>query len=112
MGRASETSDEKDAIGTHVFVTVKEVDTAAELASGEQGVLDPEEALRVRFVARFQALTESDIILYLCRRKIDKHILPLMCSKSNFNVDNGCVLNFILVLYWCDNSTLLPQCMP
>ena len=57
MGRASETSDEKDAIGTHVFVTVKEVDTAAELASGEQGVLDPEEALRVRFVACFQALT-------------------------------------------------------
>ena len=108
MGRASETSDEKDAIGTHVFVTVKEVDTAAELASGEQGVLDPEEALRVRFVARFSS---SDIILYLCRRKIDKHILPLMCSKSNFNVDNGCVLNFILVLYWYDNSTLLPQCM-
>ena len=50
MGRASETtSDEKAA--THVFVAVKDVDTAAELVSGEQGVLDPQEALRVRLVA-------------------------------------------------------------
>jgi MFS transporter, ACS family, allantoate permease len=51
MGRASETSDEKAAIDTHVFVAVEDVDTAAELASGEQGELDPVEALRVRFVA-------------------------------------------------------------
>ena len=53
MGRASETSDEKAEISTQVFVTVKEVDTAAELASGEQGELDPVEALRVRFVNSF-----------------------------------------------------------
>lgn len=60
MDRASETGDEKAATGTHVFITVKDVDTAAEIASGEQGVLDPGEALRVRFVApesHFRALT-------------------------------------------------------
>jgi hypothetical protein len=63
MGRASETSDEKAA--THVFVAVKDVDTAAELASGEQGVLDPEEALRVRLVApechHIRALTYANV---------------------------------------------------
>lgn len=60
MGRASETSDEKAAASNHVFIAVKDVDTAAELASGEQGVLDPGEALRVRFVVReshFRILT-------------------------------------------------------
>jgi hypothetical protein len=60
MGRASETSDEKAATSTHVFIAVKDVDTAAEIASGEQGVLDPREALRIRFVApesHFRALT-------------------------------------------------------
>ena len=50
MGRESETSDEKDATSTHVFLAVKDVDTAAELASGEQGELDPVEVLRIRFV--------------------------------------------------------------
>ncbi|KAF8962206.1 MFS general substrate transporter [Flammula alnicola] len=62
MGTSSEASDEKHQSDKHdlVAVSAKEVDTAAELASGEQGEVDPEEALRVR-------------------RKIDKHILPLMC---------------------------------
>ena len=60
MDRASETSNEKTATNTHVFIAVREVDTAAELASGEQGVLDPGEALRIRFVApesHFRAMT-------------------------------------------------------
>ena len=60
MGRTSETSDEKAAASTHVLIAAKEVDTAAKLASGEQGVLDPGEALRIRFVAlesHFLALT-------------------------------------------------------
>lgn len=60
MGRASETSDEKPATGTRIFIAVKDVDTAAALASGEQGVLDPGEALRVRFVIhelRFRVVT-------------------------------------------------------
>jgi hypothetical protein len=59
MGRAPESSDEKAATSTHVFIALN-VDTAAELASGEQGVLDPGEALRIRFVtteSHFRALT-------------------------------------------------------
>lgn len=53
MRRASETSDEKYyATSTHVSRAVKDVDTAAELVSGEQeGMLDPGEVLGVRFVA-------------------------------------------------------------
>jgi hypothetical protein len=55
MGRASETSDEKYyATSTHVSRAVKDVDTAAELVSGEQeGILDPAsgEVSGVRFVA-------------------------------------------------------------
>ena len=51
MDRASEISDEKAATNTQVFVAVKDVDTAAELVSGEHGVLDPGEVLRIRFVA-------------------------------------------------------------
>ena len=88
MGRASETSDEKDATGAHVFIAVKDVDTAAELASGEQGELDPGEVLRIRFVAPEVSFLGSDLCL-LCRRKIDKHILPLMCSKPSYNIDDS-----------------------
>ena len=85
MGRAAETSDEKAATSTRVFIAVKDVDTAAELASGEQGVLDPGEVLRIRFVVPEVSFSDSDICL--CRRKIDKHILPLMCSKPSYSVD-------------------------
>ncbi|KAF4611626.1 hypothetical protein D9613_003985 [Agrocybe pediades] len=63
MGTSSETSveNEKHVAEKNAFVavTTKEVDTAAELAAGK-GEVDPEEALRVR-------------------KKIDRHILPLMC---------------------------------
>ncbi|KAJ7100458.1 MFS general substrate transporter [Mycena epipterygia] len=44
----------------HVELSATEVDTGASLVYGEHGVLDPAEALRIR-------------------RKIDYHILPLMC---------------------------------
>ena len=60
MDRASENSDEKAATSAHVIIAVKDVDTAAELASGEQGTLDLGEVLRIRFVAlesHFRALT-------------------------------------------------------
>ena len=46
----------------HVAVADTEVDTAAQLATGLDE-LSPEEAIRIR-------------------KKIDWHILPLMCSKS------------------------------
>ena len=64
MGRASEISDEKAATGTQVFVAVKDVDTAAELVSGEQGLLDPGEALRVRFVARLAPQSHFRVLTY------------------------------------------------
>ncbi|KAF8073574.1 MFS general substrate transporter [Lyophyllum atratum] len=44
-----------------IAVETRNVDTAAELLNGDEGELDPVEALRVR-------------------RKIDLHIMPLMCS--------------------------------
>ncbi|KAJ6595235.1 MFS general substrate transporter [Mycena vulgaris] len=53
-------SDEKDDKGGAVQVSVDDVDTGAALVSGEGLELDPAEALRVR-------------------KKIDRHILPLMC---------------------------------
>lgn len=38
--------------GSDSAVSVREVDTAAELLGGVQGDLDPVEALRIRYVAR------------------------------------------------------------
>ena len=46
----------------HPHVEVSAVDTAAAVVSGDEGELDHEEAMRIR-------------------KKIDRHILPLMCSK-------------------------------
>ncbi|KAH9057903.1 MFS general substrate transporter [Lactarius deliciosus] len=57
MGSLSEKSDEKFA---HVSVDTDQVDTGAQLVAGVSLPLDPEESLRIR-------------------RKIDKHIMPLMC---------------------------------
>ena len=65
-GGSVDHSDEKKGsvvdVVTHVAVADKEVDTAAQLAAGLDE-LSPEEAIRIR-------------------KKIDWHILPLMCSKS------------------------------
>lgn len=44
-----------------VSVSTREVDSAAQLAVRFSGALDPEEALRIR-------------------KKVDKHILPMMCT--------------------------------
>ena len=62
----SEGEDEKkgttvDAIQVHVALATKQVDTGAQLVAGEDIELDEAEALRIR-------------------RKIDWHIMPLMCS--------------------------------
>jgi ACS family allantoate permease-like MFS transporter len=57
MGSFGEKSDEKLA---HVSVDTDQVDTGAPLVAGVTLPLDPEESLRIR-------------------RKIDKHIMPLMC---------------------------------
>lgn len=63
----SEAEDEKKAVGVeavqvHVALATKEVDTGAQLVAGEDIELDEAEALRIR-------------------RKIDWHIMPLMCSE-------------------------------
>ena len=90
MGRASETDDEKYATSTHVFRAVKDVDTAAELVSGEQGVLDPGEVLRIRFVApakpHFRALT---YYAYVVARStsISSHWCAVS-TKPSFNVND------------------------
>jgi len=57
MGSFGEKSDEKL---THVSIDTDQVDTGAQLLAGVSLPLDPEESLRIR-------------------RKIDKHIMPLMC---------------------------------
>jgi MFS transporter, ACS family, allantoate permease len=60
-----------------IAVSTKVVDTAAELVSGEYAELDPAEARRIRSVCH------SIICRHLTpqpRRKIDFHIIPLMCS--------------------------------
>lgn len=48
----------------HVAFTNDQVDTAAQLVAGQDVELSPEEALRIR-------------------KKIDWHILPMMCSTSS-----------------------------
>jgi hypothetical protein len=60
-------------------VAVSAVDTAAVLVSGDEFQLDPQEALRIR-------------------RKIDRHIMPLMCgtlfallSHSFVNARQSCI---------------------
>lgn len=50
MGTSLESSDDKHLDEKHELhaVSVREIDTAAEVAAGEHDALDPEEALRVR----------------------------------------------------------------
>lgn len=66
----------------NVAFTTRQVDTAAELAAGDQEELDPVAALRVRCVPTptFEWICMTDL-LHGYRRKIDLHIMPLMCRK-------------------------------
>lgn len=63
-GSFSDAADEKKGhdVNVHVAVAEKEVDTAAQLAAALDGEVSQEEFDRVR-------------------KKIDWHILPLMCSE-------------------------------
>ncbi|KAI0284710.1 MFS general substrate transporter [Russula aff. rugulosa BPL654] len=69
MGSFRETRDEKRI---HVSIDSQQVDTGAQLDASLQTPLDPDESLRIR-------------------RKIDRHILPLMCTfyRSIHNVDKA-----------------------
>ena len=60
----------------HATAEYREVDEAAQLST--QGSVDPEEALRIRY----EKITRIDILgsTLVSSRKIDKHILPLMCG--------------------------------
>ncbi|KAJ6467095.1 hypothetical protein C8R47DRAFT_1223828 [Mycena vitilis] len=60
--RASVTVDRgvDKQLDNKAFLASREIDTAATVVYGDKGDLDPAEALRIR-------------------RKIDLHILPLMC---------------------------------
>ncbi|KAI0289618.1 MFS general substrate transporter [Russula brevipes] len=62
MSSFSEKSDEKRV---HISVDSQQVDTGAQLVAGFHSPLDPDESLRIR-------------------RKIDWHLLPLMCSTIQF----------------------------
>lgn len=64
----SASSDEKG--GAKPYVATYTLDTAAVLVAAEDVVLTPEEAKRLR-------------------KKIDRHILPLMCSEPPFTYSLG-----------------------
>ncbi|KAI0261761.1 MFS general substrate transporter [Gloeopeniophorella convolvens] len=86
MNLPSEKGDEKN---DHVVsVGSAQVDTAAQLVAGVSSPLDPEVALRIR-------------------RKIDKHILPLMCGM--YQVNSARVIDLSLqsgILQFMDKATL------
>lgn len=57
-------SDCNENVASHekkrnAFVSTKEVDTAAELAAGAVGELEPKEAQRIRYAARFGFLNPA-----------------------------------------------------
>jgi len=52
--------EKKGTVAVHVALVTDEVDTGAQLVAGTAMDVDPEESLRIR-------------------RKIDRHIMPLMC---------------------------------
>ena len=62
-GSFSDSDEKKHDVNVHVAVAEKEVDTAAQLAAALQGEVSQEDFDRVL-------------------KKIDWHILPLMCSTS------------------------------
>lgn len=78
-GSYDEKSDVKDADGVavhevsahHLAFSDAQVDTAAQLVAGQDFDLDPAEAIRIR-------------------KKIDWHILPMMCSTSPRRCSHSC----------------------
>ncbi len=76
MGSLSEKSDEKRA---HLSIDSYQADTGAQLVSAVHSPLDPGESLRIRYVrvCKHPFGTHN----FERRKKIDRHILPLMCSR-------------------------------
>ncbi|OAX37933.1 MFS general substrate transporter [Rhizopogon vinicolor AM-OR11-026] len=65
MSLESSSAVHKDEKHAGVSLSTREVDTGAQLVAGLTSTFDPDEALRVR-------------------RKIDRHIMPLMCGEIQF----------------------------
>ena len=76
MGPLSEKSDEERA---HLSIDSYQVDTGARLAYDVHSPLDQTESLGIRYVP--YAGRDSGSHNFDRRRKIDRHLLPLMCSK-------------------------------
>lgn len=74
--------DSEKQAEVHIALVTDEVDTGAQLVAGTQTLVDHHEALRVR-------------------RKIDWHIMPLMCSAYNLWHPVSTVL-----MYLCDSDIL------
>lgn len=70
----------KDEKHAGIAVSTREVDTGAQLVAGLTSTLDPAEALRVRCVMKI-TYTLTWFKRPWFRRKIDRHIMPLMCSE-------------------------------
>ena len=81
-------------------VSTREVDTAAELVSGDQSELDPKEALRVRCVS--VKLTKGKLLTSLGGRSI--FILCLSCVVSFFECFVVSQTDKLKVLYWLVRS--------
>ena len=68
-------------------VRTSDLDVAAALVAGKEVTFTPEEALRIRCVRSAVRYclrhTHSCDLALLCRRKIDLHLMPLMCSEYN-----------------------------
>jgi hypothetical protein len=97
MGAFSETSDEKRI---HVSINSQQVDTGAQLDASLQTPLDRSESLRIRWVCARRTLRSCKAHNFERRRKIDRYILPLMCSKC----PNHC---WLMALEECSPSIVL-----
>ncbi|KAG0706185.1 membrane transporter [Suillus ampliporus] len=69
----------RDKKHTDVSLSTKDVDTGAQLVAGLTSTLDPDEALRIR-------------------RKIDRHIMPLMCVLYWIQFMDKTTLNYASIL--------------
>lgn len=78
----SNTASEKN-VHAHVDkVSIREVDSAAQLVAGTRTTFHADEARRIRCVQLTFKLQAMQLMSrYIFRRKIDRHIMPLMCSK-------------------------------
>ena len=71
-------------------VRIDDVDTAAQLIAGKHINFTPEEAARIRCVPDIVVHGHDDLAHAHNRRKIDWHLMPLMCSEHAFHRYTEC----------------------